>query len=422
MSYSVLRRYTPPTCALEILAKNSPLSRWAGQTVLKDVRFNLSLDDPKLPPDQWVTLRGDRSQLEALQETVQRYVQNLLEQSHDRLNAAFSPQTLPQTATSVASLEPVGLSNAAGISLSPKGLLTHNLNLGALQTDRSGATLSLTTLQLFDLANALEDYATDVLTLPTAGRSNWLTASPAWAKIAAMAVLVLGVSASIVKVLDAPYSPSTASSPSSSQGASSSDQRIANQLPPSVPRQTPSPLATTKPLTSPPPPIDSTLPSTGLPVNPGFPTTTGSQNTPATSGDTVVQNGQPESTVVVPGNPTPREPDRQAAPPLVAEIPSPDRSDSPASSSSAAESRSAAAAPADAGTESAFDIIPQVAEVKRYFVQNWSPPKDLTQTLEYVVSVDASGTVQAVSPLGGPSQTYLPKTGIPKVGEPLVSP
>ncbi|HEY9906283.1 MAG TPA: hypothetical protein V6D18_01590, partial [Thermosynechococcaceae cyanobacterium] len=82
----------------------------------------------------------------------------------------------------------------------------------------------------------------------------------------------------------------------------------------------------------------------------------------------------------------------------------------------------AAAAPADAGTESAFDIIPQVAEVKRYFVQNWSPPKDLTQTLEYVVSVDASGTVQAVSPLGGPSQTYLPKTGIPKVGEPLVSP
>ena len=75
MSYSVLRRYTPPTCALEILAKNSPLSRWAGQTVLKDVRFNLSLDDPKLPPEQWISLRGDRAQLEALQETVQRYVQ-----------------------------------------------------------------------------------------------------------------------------------------------------------------------------------------------------------------------------------------------------------------------------------------------------------------------------------------------------------
>jgi hypothetical protein len=77
----VLRRYTPPTCTLEIKAKNSPLSRWAGQPVLKHLRFELSFDDPRQPEDKRVTIQGDRADLEALYEGVTSYVQNFLQQS-----------------------------------------------------------------------------------------------------------------------------------------------------------------------------------------------------------------------------------------------------------------------------------------------------------------------------------------------------
>ena len=48
----------------------------------------------------------------------------------------------------------ISVANAAGIFLRPKGLLAHDLMLGSLQTEASGSTVQLSTLQLFDLANA----------------------------------------------------------------------------------------------------------------------------------------------------------------------------------------------------------------------------------------------------------------------------
>ncbi|HAJ59880.1 MAG TPA: hypothetical protein DCP31_11910, partial [Cyanobacteria bacterium UBA8543] len=64
LSNSVLRRYTPPTCTLEIAAKSSPLSRLTGQSVMKDLRFELRFDDPRKPEDERVIIRGDRTELE----------------------------------------------------------------------------------------------------------------------------------------------------------------------------------------------------------------------------------------------------------------------------------------------------------------------------------------------------------------------
>ncbi|MBE9186477.1 DUF4335 domain-containing protein, partial [Microcoleus sp. LEGE 07076] len=79
----IRKRYTPPTCTLEITAKSSPLSRWAGQPVFKSLNFELRLDDPRLPDTEHVTLRGDRIQLETLHEAVSNYIQNLLGESRD---------------------------------------------------------------------------------------------------------------------------------------------------------------------------------------------------------------------------------------------------------------------------------------------------------------------------------------------------
>lgn len=81
LSNSVIRRYTPPTCTLEVLAKNLPLSRWMGKSVLKQIRFELCFDDPRQAETPKQIIRGDREQLEALCTTVTNYVQECLQQS-----------------------------------------------------------------------------------------------------------------------------------------------------------------------------------------------------------------------------------------------------------------------------------------------------------------------------------------------------
>ena len=65
-SGNVVRKYTAPTCTLEIAANASVLARWTQKPTLKNQRFNLRFADPRLGDDQWVVLRGDRLKLEAL--------------------------------------------------------------------------------------------------------------------------------------------------------------------------------------------------------------------------------------------------------------------------------------------------------------------------------------------------------------------
>src|SRR3569832_153401 len=89
----VLRRYTPPTCTLEVAAKSSPLSRWIGKSVLKDLRFELCFDDPRKPEDQRVRIRGDARELENLCDAVNRYVQDFLDLSPGQLPVALGTLT-----------------------------------------------------------------------------------------------------------------------------------------------------------------------------------------------------------------------------------------------------------------------------------------------------------------------------------------
>lgn len=70
----------------------------------------------------------------------------------------------------------------------------------------------------------------------------------------------------------------------------------------------------------------------------------------------------------------------------------------------------------------AFDTIPQVAEVRNYFQQQWEPPSGLTQTLEYSLVLEVDGTIQRIEPLGQAARNYVDRTGMPLIGERFVSP
>ncbi|MBW4582273.1 MAG: DUF4335 domain-containing protein [Tildeniella nuda ZEHNDER 1965/U140] len=435
MSYSILRRYTPPTCTLEIMAKKSPLSRWAGQTVVKQLRFQLSLDDPKLPEERWVTLRGDRTQLDNLHEVVSTYVQTFLEQSHSLgqpyryasesvVLASEAIAVLPSSKPALATAS----STPSGLSLQPKGLLTHNLALGTLATE-STAVVSLSALQLFDLANALDDYAADLMALPELRSRQSVPDALHWGRIAATGLVVIGLSATVAKIINSSLQPA---SPTASQGASS-DQPMAMQ-PPSI-AQSPLPsIASGQPL-PPPPPLGSTLP-----VSPGLPTI--SLPSPASSPKTgnpsgAVSTSKPSS---VPGrarqdagnqiavlpqsgslSATPRsQPARPMPAPLSLKR---ELANAPSNQPASAEARSSvgdrSAQIEQTGT--VFDTIPQVAEARQYFQQRWKPPQGLTQTLEYTLLVDANGSIQRTVPLGQAAGDYVDRTSIPLTGEPFVS-
>jgi hypothetical protein len=207
LSNSVIRCYTPPTCTLEVLAQSSPLSRWMGKTVLKQLSFELRFDDPRLPEDRRVPIRGDRDQLEALCDAVTTYVQQFLQQSPESFWVTFSgPQEssnvldepeelkdLPSSSLSAKTLKSL-TSQVTGteIHLEPSSYLNHNLFLGSLANQVSGRVIQLSLLQLFDLASALDEYSADVMVLPTINsRSSSLI--PTWAPVAAVLVLALGL-------------------------------------------------------------------------------------------------------------------------------------------------------------------------------------------------------------------------------------
>lgn len=458
MSTSVLRRYTPPTCTLEIAATGSALSRWTDRTVLKNLRFHLSFDDPKLPPEQQITITGDRLQLEALCEVVETYVQSLLNQAPDSLNVLLipsDPANPDQAQLPIARTKSSELSSSsdpsAGIYLKPKSLLSHELNLGALGSGELGAVVHLSALQLFDLANALDEYHAEALTLPALGRPAWLQAPSGWARVAAMLVLAIGATGAVTKfVLDI-------SSPVSQVAASNQEVEIAAQ-PSAAASPTPLPLPNAgvsssdlqlKPLFPPKPPAGAVQP-VPMPSDAANLPPTGMTEAPpaAVSPEQLPASANPDSQVVVlppadgsstgsptgSSTPTPNPLSFADAPPDLAasasaaisplEMQRSRLTPTPIPAEPTAQNQAINNEAPQVATSSstAFDSYPQIAEIREYFSQTWQPPTELTQMLEYRLVLDANGTIQRIIPLGDASEQYVDRTDMPLMGEAFVSP
>lgn len=307
LSNSVLRRYTPPTCTLEIAAKSSPLSRLTGQSVMKDLRFELRFDDPRKPEDERVTIRGDRTELEVLCDAVSSYVQEFLDQSPTQLplvlqtsdptadstpnqqrirdshthSDAFVNDSAPVSAQAFEThpnksddSSPVGRldsdpkrqtfepwTHPTGIYLQPRGLLAHSLFLGRLATQESGPVVNLSVLQLFDLATALDEYAAEVVALPKLSSPRslnkvpspivWKMAPPPWTRIAAVVLLTVGTTAAAAKFLYKPNTQKQATAPQATPQVTPSALSPLAQVPPAPTTPLPiSPLPTPTELSS----------------------------------------------------------------------------------------------------------------------------------------------------------------------------
>ena len=76
---------------------------------------------------------------------------------------------------------------------------------------------------------------------------------------------------------------------------------------------------------------------------------------------------------------------------------------------------------AAANSETLFDHN-QVEEVRDYMRKRWQPPSGLTQPLQYSLTVGVDGALEQILPLGKAARDYVDRAGIPKIGEPFVSP
>lgn len=427
---SVLRRYTPPTCTLEVRATESALSRWTDRAVVNRLRFRLQFDDPRLPADQQLTLEGDRAALDALSAVVDEYVQDQLTDPQDVVSlgaiaadaANYRAIARQHTPSSAATVLQSTSAPAFNLSIQPEGVLSHRLNLGDLAPDAAGRTIKLSTVQLFDLATALDECASDVMALSTEQRRPaWFNPSSGWLRAAAVMVLALGTTLSVVRFVDPNLQ--TATTPQN-QAASSEDQQyggvaIAPEIaeselsapqvdpealesippPPDAGRTTPNPRTprVTVPSEAPippiadeaPPAVASPVPSTDLP-----PAVTLPSPTPDADVSTSIALEAPEA--------------RQAQ-----------LQESPQPEVFTANPEAARALPEASGT--VFDVIPQVAEVRTYFEARWQPPEGLNTDLQYSITLNSDGSIQRVEPLGQASATYLDRTNIPLSGEPFVS-
>lgn len=459
MSNPVFRRYTPPTCTLKLIGSHSPLSQWTGKPVVKNLRFELHLDDPRLPEDQQVTLKGDRHQLDALHNAVDTYVQTILTQSSSYLNASLlaptlspdlAPKTLPPAPEPIPSADS-SISEGEGIYLQPQGLIAHSLFLGTLANSDVNPVIPLSALQLFDLATALDEYAQDLLALPDLQHSSsrkgfpaFLQGSPAESlRIAASVLLALGLTTGGLKLLSDQYlRPSPVVT--ATRDTTNSTPSATLVTPPQASNQalpTPPAMGEVKPSPSPQPEAINVTPAPPLILNSPTPETFAIPQPAEEAGNgTVVEiTPQPTSTPeITPVNP-PDAPSQTAPlpvspPPLpsiargtVERIPesapvapatlptAPELGNAPATMSAPGE-------PSEVNSGTAFDVIPQVAEAREFFQSRWQAPESLKSTIEYTLVVNANGSIRQIIPLGKMAETYFDRTGIPLVGEPFVAP
>ncbi|MGF1541440.1 MAG: DUF4335 domain-containing protein [Pleurocapsa sp.] len=393
---TTIRRFTPPTCTLEIKANNSPLSRWTNRGVFNNLRFQLSFDDPKIPKEEQIAISGDRTQLEQLYDAVIDYVQYFLHQSFtiNLSKEKLTPSDRPYLET--------------------QELVNHLLCLGSL-ANGDATNIQLSSVQLFDLVTALEEYHTQVVALPDLNPAKSRHLLPIWGGIAATTILAIALTTAGIQLSRQKTSDSVISTakPESQETIPQLDDLVSPQVPKSnrieLKPQPQQPLSSTEKL-PPPPAVDVLKPQPDIPDPAKYPL----PEIAARAGIKAPQQ-QVESTVKI----------------------------SPTTQENKSESNSVAIAPLQTPIERSHFTIPDrvepletntdtvlnspinsdpLSEVSKYFVENWQPPAELKQSLEYRLFVDASGKIHKVTPIGKASELYLQYTNIPLRGETFISP
>ena len=466
-SYTIIKRFTPPTCTLEIWGENSALSRWTKKKVVKNIQFKLSFDDPRNLDAEPIIIKGDRDKLEQLYDTVLTYTGNFLEQSF----TASSP-------TYVATInQPVPANDKP--YLSSKGLVEHEFNVGNLTTNKDLTTINLSATQLFDLISALEEYNAEISAINEleAQKAQTRNIFPLWGSVAGI-LLAIGITSIGIQIANKSANQESSIAQQNEESQATDNSALEKVIPPEVPEVAEKPTVITRennPLSSteklpPPPAVDSPkpppnipdpakyppsgnltippisslplqIPDTAQPLRQSQPSPNSTQDSTqvesniAVNSDTAQpqtppnterveiaineQNSQSDPAVSQKSQSAELFEDRAGLNEVIEEeIKLKDNFDNDSITANNTEIKPTV----ESDSVSKIPQNTQLQEIKSYFQQKWQSPTELKQTLEYRLVINQNGSIKRIIPIGKASAIYVDRTGIPLMGEAFVSP
>ena len=411
-------QYTAPTCTLSITGERSGLSQFADRPLLNRLRFRLDMLDAGGHP--LLTLSGVRPQLLDLMVMVQGYVQTYLD---------------PPVLEPVPPVE----QGVNAPSLQPEGLTRHRFNLGALANRGDPPSVSLSTLQLADLASVFDqmDDAVGVLPSDALPRSRrWFARPTVWAGTAAAAALLVAVGVGTLLNTSTPLETTQAPDRVAVQ---SPDQRLENEIspvesaPPEQPEST-ADSAESETLTPPraggapsptaaPTERPSTLAPESRPTPPAAPPT--ATVPPTAAPQPAAPTPQPEA-LPTPAETAQAEAEAAADQEATARAPAPTPAARGAARESAPQTMSApeptgAGVPDDSAVAPTAEIDPGVAalsaspldiwlaDAQQQLQQQWVPIDSLSVPVSYLIALSGTGELVSVVPQTALSEAVQPQ-------------
>lgn len=396
--------YAAGTCTLRLVGELSPLSQVTGRPVLGRSRFTLQVrgDDQSAAANSAVRFEasGREPQFSALANLVQGYVQR-----HLSAVALGRGEAITQGPS----------------SLQPVGLTRHRLTLGA--DSGSPTTVELSTLQLADLADALEQAEGSLQlvpdgVLPRAARRD-RPRLPLWlGSVAAVGIAaVLGnqfLTTAPSPVVFSPSEPQTLNG-GADQAAPDDRQLSLEEAAPdsdsTADLPAPAPTAAGEALPEP----TTTAPTTA--ARPGEAETPKvSPQTPGAAPASGTRSPQPEPAPADPPEAEARAGARLARPDSSASTESsPEPAGAPAPPSASSEAFDAS--PSIAATSAPDTPLDWIAALTSALQQQWRPPANLAAPLRYRLTLEPDGTLEILEPLNDLSANYQTTPSLPQPGD-----
>lgn len=460
---SSFRRYTPPTCTLEIYHPHF-WGNWGAKTFPPQFSFQLHFDDPRLPKSEKSIILGDRNLLEKLREKVNEYISKYLDV--ETLEVESLTCALP-------------LDNQEEfISISRDSSYRHRLFYQCFFPKEETLEVILTNTQLFDFVNALCAYHYDATKpMPESdhsisshiGLSITITAlafalgGGIWWRYERQMADTIPIQQTENEII-----------PSNMEDVIPPNPLDPNTLPSIVAPEVPESLRNREALLPPPPTI------TQPPQSPD--SNIVDNNTPESNNNIPPQPSQQANLIIVPQPPAPAIPN--LPPPTMVETPAPNimalqplpppvapsfqpsqpppsppqypsrLSTLPTLQPNNPEIAKNTTIPQSSNTplpgintlnsvspnviESRPNFEQQISrlnsldnqksagilsnEVRQYFQNKWQPPENLKQSIEYRLKFNQNGSLAKVTPVGQVAIVFLDRTGIPLLGEKITSP
>lgn len=449
--FNSFRRYTPPTCTLEIYHPQPFWGRWQDQSFPPLFSFQLHFDDPRLAQDDRISIIGDRNLLEQLRIKIQAYINKYLKQTtitSERLACDLPTKAITNQEDTVEHI----------IHLSRQENYSHLLYYQSFVPHAETIEVVLNNTQLLDLVNALEAYHWDANQVKVIQpKKNF---SPR------LAILITALTLTVGGLIWWRYQENenlvTTDNNSSNTGQKSSNNFQAvippspldtNSIPQIIVPKIPPELSDQKSLV--PPPIAAKTPNLNIPNS--TPSNIISNNYSATTSN----SGDIGSAIfdIIPKNPNPvNKEQQQAISPKKTEkisleplksLPTLSPANSQLNQSSNLSTNNIAMSssllPGNLSTtnidnqnsqksnlklETNFlaSNSPQKisqnisAEVKKYFQGKWKAPENLKQSIEYRLELEDDGTLTKVTPVGQMARLFLAQTPIPVINQTITSP